>query len=792
MIKNYLKIAFRVFKKDKAYSLLNIMGLTVGITASLLLFAYSYNESLYDQYHENKDRIIRVVMDVNFGDDARSVAVVPAALGNYIKEHAPSVEEYAMLRPIPYSGFQVVRGDEVVAESGLYYASQGVLDMFTFDWLAGDRATALLPHNTIVLTRSLAEKYFGEVDKAVGGVITRDDGTQYKVTGVIEDVTHKGHFTPRAFVSLWDDSKPTNWRDWNWSTYLLLSGGGEDFAPVFQQAFEENMAAELEQQGGGKITFSTQKLTDIYYDSRLEFEMEPNEGNRAFIQGFTIVGVFLLLLAIINYINLVTAQSQKRAREVGVKKAFGISSSSLRMQFFTEAFAYVLLAALLSAVALVFMNPVFQHFTGDKLPTELLASWKAPVLVVFFILMVSFLSGAYPAILISSFRPVQVLKANGVSKSGGGLALRKALIVLQLSVSLLMIVGITGVYTQLRYISDYSLGFEREQVLLFNLPNAAVGNYHPLKERLMTYTQIDGVASMTDALGEKPPVNDFTYEIDEGERTEIIQQLWVDEGFFETIKVALLAGTNFRYRPESDTTHSGVLVNRAFVEHAGWQVADVPGKQLWSHDWGDKIIGVVEDFHVVSLHDKLEPLVFRYNMPSRNMLVRYNGSFSEAMDIIQETSREVAGEALPSWTFLGQKFQRQYEEDEKRASLLVVFTGIVIFIACLGLLGVTAYEVRRRNKEIGIRKILGANASGILLLFSRSYIALIAWAALLSIPVANYLLTEWLGSFAYRIEVGWWMLVLPLVILAGICAAVISIQSVKATRVNPVECLRHE
>ncbi|CAD5259391.1 MULTISPECIES: ABC transporter permease [unclassified Imperialibacter] len=792
MIKNYFKITFRVFKRDKIYSSMNLLGLTVGITASLLLFAYSYNESQYDQHHENKDRIIRIVMDVNFGDDTRAVAVVPAALGNFMKEHAPSVEEYAMLRSIPHAGFQVVKGDEVVAEHGLFYASQGVLDMFTYDWLAGDRATALVPHNTIVLNRSLAEKYFGEVDKAVGGVISRDDGTQYKVTGVIEDVNQKGHFTPNALVSLWDDSKPTNWRDWNWCTYLLLSNPGEDFTPVFQQAFDENMAPELEQQGGGKITFSTQKLTDIYYASRLEFEMEPNEGNRAFIQGFTIVGVFLLLLAIINYVNLVTAQSQKRAREVGVKKAFGVNSNALRMQFFTEAFAHVLLATLFSAVTLIFMNPVFRHFTGDSLPAELMASWEAPVLVVFFILMISFLSGAYPAILISSFQPVQVLKTNAAGKSGGGLALRKALIVLQLSVSLLMIVGITGVYTQLRFISGYSLGFEKEQVLLFNLPNAAIGNYHPLRERLMTYTQIGGVASMTDALGEKPPVNDFTYETDEGERTEIIQQLWVDEGFFKTIKVPLLAGRDFRYRAENDTTQSGVLVNRAFVEHAGWQVADVPGKRLWSHDWGDRIIGVVEDFHVVSLHDKLEPLVFRYNMPSRNMLVRYNGSFSEAMDIIQEASREVAGEELPAWTFLDRKFQLQYEEDEKRANLLAVFTGIVIFIACLGLLGVTAYEVRRRNKEIGIRKILGANASGILLLFSRSYVALIAWAALLSIPVANYLLTEWLQSFAYRIEVGWWMLVLPLVVLAGICAAVISIQSVKATRVNPVEVLRCE
>jgi putative ABC transport system permease protein len=792
MIKNYLKISFRVFKKDKMYSLMNLLGLTVGITASLLLFAYSYNESLYDQYHENKDRIIRVVMDVNFGDDVRSVAVVPAALGHHMKAHAPSVATYAMLRPIVYPSFQFVKEDEVVAEHDLYYASQGVLDMFTYEWLAGDKATALVPHNTIVLTKALAQKYFGEIDKAVGKTILRDNGTQYQVTGVIEDVTQKGHFTPRAFVSLWDDSKPTNWRDWNWCTYLLMSDAREDLDPVFQQAFDDNMAPELESQGGAKITFSTQKLTDIYYDSRRDFEMEPNEGNRAFIQGFMIVGLFLLLLAIINYINLVTAQSQKRAREVGVKKAFGVSSGALRRQFYTEALLYVLLATMLSAVALVSLNPIFQYFTKDELPFELLFSWQAPLAIGLFVLTTSLLSGAYPALLITSFRPVKVLKMAAIDAPGRSLSFRKALIVLQLSISLLMIVAITGVYSQLKFISGYNLGFEKDQVLLFNLTNTAIGNYQPLREKLLTHPQIAGVASVIEAPGDKPLPNDFTIDTAEGERTEIIQQLWVDYGFFSTLKVPLLAGSDFRYREQNDSARAGVLVNRAFVEHAGWQLADTPGKHIWSHDWSGRIIGVVENFHMVSLHDKLEPIVFRYNMPSPNMLVRYNGKFPEAMDIIQQTSVEVVGEELQAWAFLDNRFQLQYEEDEKRANLLTAFTGIVIFIACLGLLGITAYEVRRRNKEIGVRKMLGANAIGIVLLFTRSYVALIGWAALLSIPVANYLLTEWLQSFAYRIEVAWWMLLLPLVVLAGICAAVISIQSVKATRVNPVEALRCE
>lgn len=792
MFKNYIKTAVRVFNRDKTYSAVNILGLTVGITSSLMLFAYSFNESQYDQHHAQRDNIVRVVMDVNFGDDVRAVAVTPAALGHYMSSNAAVVADHAMLRPIVNSGFQVKKGEELIAESDMFYASQGVLRMFTFHWLAGDRGTALTPHNTIVLTRRLAEKYFGGVENAVGGVVDRDNGTQYRVTGVIENVVEKGHFTPAALVSLWDDSKPTNWRDWNWCTYLLLKGDSGELQGQLDQAFEEHLAPQLEQQGGGKITFRLQNLTDIYYESRLDFEMQPNGGNRLFIRGFAIVGGFLLLLAVINYVNLVTAQSQKRAREVGVKKAFGVSAATLRAQFFFEAFSYVIVAMALSFALLALLEPVFRYFTGDQLPFPLLLRWQGPAAIIFFVAGLTFLAGVYPAVLISAFRPAQVLKAGASQVAGGGLSLRRMLIVLQLSVSLLMTVGMAGVYLQLRFMSGYNLGFDKEQVVVFTLPAAAIENLRPLREALLRFPQITGVASVIEMPGEKPPVNDFTFETAEGEKTGIIQQLWADEGFFKTLAIPVIAGNDFSGMALVDEGRQPVLVNRAFAAQAGWEMDETPGKKIGSHDWSGHIVGVVEDFHIVSLHDKLEPIVFRYNFPSPNMLVRVNGPFLAGMDIIQHAAVRIAGEKLSSWELLDSKFQQQYDQDEKRADLLAVFAVVVLCIACLGLLGLTSYEVRRRRREIGVRKILGARPAGILLLFSRSYLGLIMWAALLSIPVANYLLTEWLMGFAYRIDVTWWMLTLPLVLLAGLCLLVVSVQARKATAVNPAEVLRHE
>lgn len=793
MIKNYFTIALRIFKRDKAYSFLNILGLTVGITASVLLFAYSFNEAQYDQHHEKKDRIVRVVMDVKFGDEARGVAVAPAALGFFMQQQAKEVEAYAMLRPIP--GFQINKGEEVVAEQGLYYASQGVLDIFTWHWLAGDKASALTPHNTIVLSRSLAVKYFGSVDNAVGEVISRDD-VQYKVTGVIEDVTQKGHFNPRAFVSLWDDSKTTNWRDWNWSTYLLLTNAGgslEEINATLQQAFDQNLAPQLAQGGGGTINFSTQQLTDIYYESRRDFEMEPNEGNRIFIRGFAIVGLFLLLLAVINYINLVTAQSERRAREVGVKKVFGVSRQALRGQFFTEAMLYIIISILGSVVLLFLLRPAFAYFTGNELPLSILLGWKGIGGVVLFVFLLTLVSGAYPAFYISSFQPSRVLKSGTLlSKPGGSLNLRKLLIVVQLSVSLLMIIGILGVFMQLQFVNQYNLGFNKERVLKFDLPNSVVGKYRPLRETLLANPSITGVAAAIELPGEKPPVNDFNYDTAEGEKRGVFQMIRVDEGFFPTLNIPVIAGNNFRYRLAGDSSSPGVLVNRAFVAHAGWKIDEVPGKTLGSHDWSDKVIGVVEDFHVISLHDKIEPVIFRYVSSAPQMIVKFTGSFNETIELIQHAALDVAGGKLAAWSFLDVDFQKQYEKDEKRANLLAAFAFLVLFIACLGLLGMSAYDVRQRRKEIGIRKILGASTSGLLLHLSKPYLNIGVLSSLLAIPAANYFLTEWLQEFAYSIEVSWWMLVLPALLLLLIAMVVVSIQTTKATRTNPAEVLRYE
>ena len=792
MFRNHLKIALRNARKHSLYSLINILGLTIALTGALFLLIYVTEELSYDQYHQHADRIYRVAMDAKFGDSERKVAVGPAALGPTLKANYPEVENYALLRSIP--NFQLKKEEQIISQADVFYASATVFDVFSYQMLQGDPQTALVEPNCIVINQSLAKKYFGNMPgNVVGKSITREDGTVYQVTGLMADVTQNGHFTPTALVSIWDKEKTQSWGDWNWGNYILVQ---PDFSPVsFQDKLEavaeENMASTLAVRGNAKITFVLQHLTDIHFYSRRDFEFQANDGNMAYIYTFSIVAFFLILLAAINYINLATARALQRAKEVGVRKTLGAERWQLVWQFLAESFLYTFLAVLLSLSLLYLLSPVFGYFSGKAIAFD---TFTKPIYLLWLAGLVgilTLLSGAYPAFFLSRFRPSLVLK--GTKARQENVFFRKILVISQFTISLVLIISTLIVYAQLNYLHQQDLGFDKDQVVKISMGQEAQDYILPLKDALLQNPNIKSVGTTGYAPGDKPPINTFMLETEEGMQNQIFQQIWVDQGFIPTLGIQIMAGRNFYDRMPGDTTLAGILVNETLVEKMGWNIDNAIGKKIQSDKWADEVIGIVKDFHMTSLHDVVEPLIIRHYTPADQLLIKVSGhNIRSTIDDIHRIWNEMIGKTEIDYTFLDQHFQQQYEKDEKQGNLFASFSGMIIFIACLGLFGLASFTAEQRTKEIGIRKVMGASIHHILLLLSKDYIQLLVISWVIAIPVANYLITDWLKGFAYKIPLQWWMFVLPgaMVLITALCA--ISGKTFKAARKNPVDSLRYE
>lgn len=793
MLKNYLKIALRNARKHRLYSLINILGLTVALTGAFFLLLYVNDELSYDQYHQHADRIYRVAMDAQFGDSERKVAVGPAALSPTLKANYPEVENYALLRPIP--NFQLKKEDQIISQADVFYASATVFDVFFYQMLQGDPQTALAEPNCIVINASLAKKYFGNMaGDVVGKAMTEEDGTVYQVTGLMADVTQNGHFTPTAFVSIWDKEKLQSWGDWNWGNYIRVQPG---FSPLaFQDKLaavsEENMVPQLAKGGlNGNMTFALQPLTDIHFYSKRDFEFEANDGNMAYIYTFSIVAFFLILLAAINYVNLATARALQRAKEVGVRKTLGAERKQLVWQFLTESFLFTFLAVLFSLALLYLLSPLFGYFSGKTIAFD---SFKSPVYFLWLAGMVgllTLLSGAYPAFFLSRFRPALVLK--GAKARQENVLFRKILVISQFTVSLALIISTLIIYSQLKYVQQQDLGFDQDQVIKISLGAEAKKQLLPLKDVLLQNPDIKSVASGFYAPGDKPPISNFLLETETGMQDQIFQQIWVDQDFLPTLDIQLLNGRNFYERMPGDTTLAGVLVNETLVKKMGWTTDNAIGKKIQSDEWGDEVIGVVKDFHMTSLHDVVEPLVIRYYIPADHLLIKLSGNnIITTLSYVQNHWNKMIGNTEIDYTFLDQHFQQQYEKDKKRGNLFASFSGLIIFIACLGLFGLASFNAEQRTKEIGIRKVMGASLGHLLILLSKDYMLLLTIAFAMAVPLANYFMTDWLKDFAYKMPLQWWMFVLPGAVVLLVAFFSISGKTFKAARKNPVDSLRYE
>jgi len=662
MLQNYLKIALRNARRHRLYSLINILGLTMALTGALFLLLYVTDELSYDKHHAHAGRIYRIAMDTNIEGTEMELARSPDALGTYLQQTYPEIDGYAKFKKYPRSPVKMKKENKFIEQPDVYVANPGIFEVFSYRFLQGNPSTALSQPNSIVITQTMAKKYFGnDVNNVIGKTIISEEdpvyGSEYSVTGLIEDVIQNSHFKPAAFLSYIKKSEPA----WHFGsyTYIKLQPGIQPskFEKKIQVVLSEKLAPLLGEVGGGSINPVLQPLTEIHFYSRRLGELQANSGNMNYIYTFSLIAIFLIILAVINYINLATARGQQRAKEVGIRKAFGAIHRQLMGQFLTESFLFVFLAVLFSILLIYLLSPIFLYFSGKNLTLHIFTQPVYLLWVTALLLILTLLAGGYPAFFLSRFRPVRVLKSSMTAYGQDNVVFRKMLVVAQFTISLVIIMSTLVVFSQLRYWNAQELGFDKEQIVKVNFGRAP----HSIKDALLQYPEIVNIGVTNTPPGTEPSLA-FIKTATGQEMT--FQSIDADYGFISTLGIPLIEGRNFRdnivYSNDIVREHAGVLVNESLVKQMGWTNEEAIGKTftLLGGDWKEEIIGVVKDFHITSLHDAIEPMIIQYGVGNNYMLIKISGNnIPETLDFIQNTWNEITGTSEVAYTFLDQHFQ---------------------------------------------------------------------------------------------------------------------------------------
>lgn len=803
MLKNLLVVSLRSIRKDKAYSFLNILGLTIGITCSLFLIMYILDELSFDRYHKNANSIYRIVSNIKEPDNAFTWAVAQEPMAVELRDNYPEV-----INAVRFNGTGKTlykHGDKEFNETDFYTADSTVFDMFSYAFIAGDQRTALDNPFSIVITKKIAEKYFNEVTAALGQslqTVNNEGKTEdFKVTGIIEDVPLNSHFRFDALIS--SNTYPTrqvNWGGFGVFTYIQLPEG-YDLAKMYKslEKIVKEKVNPIFEQYGISVKYELQKITDIHLYSKIQDEAEAG-GDISYIYIFTAVAAFMLIIACINYMNLATARSTNRSKEVGLRKVMGSSRGKLVLQFVTESIVIASVSLVLSFILIYLLLPAFNTLANKQLPYSYIL--RLPVLVSLFgmILFIGIVGGSYPAFYLSSFNPVQVLKGKIASKGGNAL-FRKGLVVLQFGISIFMLISTLVVFDQLQYMRTKDLGFTKERVVRLNLTEREMRKRADvIVNGLKQNSEVVAVGMANASPGEGIGKNLLKVEENDGKFSDRGIDLYTaDFDFVKTMGMTIVTGRDFSRDIISDTT-SAVLVNEAMVARMGWKE---PLGKKFRFQTGDpknptqdkQVVGVVKDYHQNSLYDAIEPLLIIFDKRNNYVFVRTDqGDPKQTLAAIEKTWKQVFPSFPFEYVFLDQDFNSQYKADEKRSQIFTVFSGLTIFIACLGLLGLAAFSTQQRSKEIGIRKVIGAQVQSLFYLVSKEFFLLVTIGIVLAFPVAWYFTNSWLSNFAYRIEL---MAEWPTFIASAFLALVITLLTVgfhviRAATANPVKTLRDE
>lgn len=809
MIKNYLKIALRNLAKYKFTSFINLFGLSIGFTCCLLILIFITNELSFDRYNRNADRIYRVTRSFTSPEGKLwlHLGTIAPPFGPLIQNDFSDIQKITRLLP---NGTTPLRyEDKIFNEEKVFYADENLFDVFDVAITKGNPKTALSDPFCAMLSETMAKKYFGSSDP-MNKLIRQNNTTSYKVTGVYKPFPSNAHLHPDILFSFntlkdstvyGDENLKTNWGNNSFFTYLLLPPGypADKIEAQFPAFLDKHFPTHSNQalKPSKTTSLTLQKLTDIHLRSHLDYEAEEN-GDIKRVYIFSAIALFILLIACINYMNLSSARSVLRAREIGIRKAIGAERKEIIAQFLSESVLVTWIALLLSILFTWLAIPWLNKMSGQELSVSLIMNWKMLMLLFLIPFAVGIISGLYPAFFMSSFQPVKVLK--GILRvQTGNISFRQVLVVAQFSISIILIIATAIVFQQLSYMQKKSLGFNREHIVTLPYNDALSPQFETFRNELLQNPALKDVARssriptgrLLDALDAAIPMGDTVEPVKAD-----IKFVAADYDFIPTYGVQMAAGRNFSREYGTDT--SSFIVNEATISVLGVKTAaEIIGKPFVYNGVRGKIIGVMKDFHFESMHERIIPLVLV--LPTANqgyfnrMSVKIAGrDIPGGLARLEQTWKRFFPETPYDFTFLDENFDRLYKAENRQGTLFTTFSCLAIFIACLGLFGLSAFTINQRVKEIGIRKVLGASVGTIVQLISKDFLKLVVIAAVIAFPIAWYAMKTWLQDFAYRVDINWWIFIAAAIIAVLIALVTISFQAIKAAIANPVKSLRTE
>ena len=818
MLQNYLKIALRNLRKNPLYSGLNIFGLSLGIAACLLIMLYVGHELSYDRWNPNAERIVRGAADINFGGNHHRLAVVGSIMAPEAATELPEIQAWCRFRQ--YGSYLVRReGDsqQNIREENVLTTDSAFFEVFPLKVLEGDARRCLTQPKTAAISRSRAEKYFSSPQMALGQTLVLENEERWQITAVYEDMPANSHFHADLLLAMNGNEEVKNdppfWAtNNNFLTYFLLRKGTDlsAFNKKFEKLAADKVAVTIQQVLGTTVEevektgqyarYYLQNLTDIHLHSDLTAELEPN-GSIRYVWIFGAIAGFILLIACINFMNLATARSSGRAKEVGMRKVLGGKRSALIGQFLSESFLIsafaVVLAVLIAAVAM----PWYRDLTGRDLamPWGSMVFWLA---LAGGTMLVSLLAGSYPAFFLSAFDSLRVLKGQ-VAGLGRGGNFRSVLVVFQFTISVALIIATMLVFKQLNYIQNKKLGFEKSQVIILDDAYALGDKIYTLKREMLQHPAIEN-ATVSSFLPVASSRSDQTFSKGRtiGKEDMVSMQRWrVDSDYLATLGMEIVQGRGFD--PARVTDSMGVILNETAARQFGF--SDPIGQKIYVPDRNFQgapkpedfveltIIGVVRDFHWSSLRDNIGALCFQLDKSRGLAAFRYKGADTKSViEALEKNWKNLSPDQPFNYRFLDDAFARMYEAEQRVGTIAGIFGLLSILVSCLGLFGLAAFTTEQRTKEIGIRKVLGASVTGITSLLAKDFMKLVVLAIVIATPLAWYFMKKWLSDFAYRIDIQWWMFLVAGAVAVAIAFLTVSFQSVKAALANPVKSLRSE
>lgn len=808
MLKNYLKVIWRNIKRHRLYSFINLVGLTLGITACLLISLFVKNELSYDSHYKDAGRIYRVVMNIKSANINLSTARTSNPLAPVLKENFPQVENSVRLR---FAEEELVQSQELVQsdhnrkfyESRVCFSGPEIFDVFSINLIEGNPKTALDQPSKVVLTEDMARKYFPGVDPL--GKTLKINNKNMQVTGIIRNVPQNTHLKYN-FIASFNIKDIPDYDDWahTWFyTYVKLKKNADanEFAKQIKHVANKYYADKLKAYGVN-FTYTLQPVKDIHLHSKLSQEIEE-PGSESDIIIFSIIAVLILLIACLNFINLTTTRYSSRMKEIGIRKVVGASRSQLIKQFIGESIFYCLCSFLITPILIEAVLPWFNEISGKEFTLTGISGIYMLANILGIILFVGIAAGSFPALLLSSYQPATIL-SNKQKLNSGKSFLRKSLVIMQFAISVFLIAASMILYRQLRFMKNQKLGFEKDQIVVLSLRDAiSTGSYKFLRQEFMKNPSVVS-ASVTWSIPGRANISngDFAPANNPQFKDKFMKYMFVDYDFRETYGIQLAGGRSFQ--KEFGTDESSYMINEAAMKAFGWKSPDEAiGNRIFGkfHGGGQgQVIGVYKDFHFESLKNLIEPLVIKA-IPEKESFYETNAFLNlrlnskdvrGTMAFIQNKWKELFPQKPYNYFFLNKDFNMQYSSDEKVCMIILSFSILSIFIACLGLLGLASYTAQQKTKEIGVRKVMGASALNLLLMLVKDFAKWILIANIIAWPVTYFLVNKWLQNYAYRIEVGWWVFFLSGGITLVIALSTVSFQAIKAATANPIESLKYE